>query len=848
MKRFKALPIILAIAVFSVFAFLPLTGCSKKNETYYTVTFDSNGGSAVASVSVRSGDTVERPEDPTRDGCTFSDWFMDKGFAMRWDFETEKVIADTTLYAKWLNSDGTVADNDFDGDKNDDDGEEKPDDGEAQNYRVTFNVGREARLEGVSNPPSVEVAPGGKVTAPDVTRDGYTATWKKEGVTAWNFAENTVTGNMTLFAEWSGGTSANYSTLYLHYLREDADYESWRVYVWNNAQDGLKEMFYDYEPNLTDAESGAVYEIKLSDVGLQAASGTMINFLLMHKDSPVDDWIKDGGDNIVKLSNTGKSGEGCHWYIKQGHTSEGSATFGGSSGGGSGLRESAADVDRAAVKAAYPNPAPTATGWDEVGVGYQIFVASFCDSNGDGVGDIKGITSKLDYLAGLNVDVLWLTPVQSSNSYHGYDCYDYYSIDPKFGTNADYRELVYKAHKKGIKIIMDLVINHTSNQNEWFIKSKNAVTETVTHQDGTKETVNYRDFYRWKKGNGATRYYDTGDGYMYYSSFDRSMPELNYDCKAVRNSMLDVAMYWMAYGLDGFRTDAVKHLFMWEESENLDSDVKTGSGLYEVNQTKNVEFLNEFNTRLKAKYKNALFLGENWDGDTRAVAPFYRGMDSLFDFSIYYDLTKTLNGTEGRTPSSMATAFTVNDERYQEARGENNRPINSMFSSNHDVNRRMSELNSEEKAKLYFAVEMTLPGIGWIYYGDEIGLKDSGGGDNAHRQSMKWDNSYSNSCSIIGKGGGSADGAAEQDKDSASLLSYVKALCKLRNDYPALVSGNATYSEEDGIIKIVATKSGQKTVTVYHNFNNSVRTVSQSGTVVFGSATVGAYSTVAFIS
>ena len=220
-----------------------------------------------------------------------------------------------------------------------------------------------------------------------------------------------------------------------------------------------------------------------------------------------------------------------------------------------------------------------AEGWEENSVGYQIFIASFADSNGDGMGDLRGIINKLDYLSALGVDTLWLTPFQHSNSYHGYDIMDYFTVDPRFGTLDDYRELLYKAHRKGMKVVMDFVLNHTSLSNPWFTKSQNLVKETVTLPNGSKKEIDYRNFYTWQneeyiksidestqEGRRAKKqWFKDANGYYFFSSFGSSMPELNFDNQATRDAILEVALYWMSFGLDGFRLDAVKKL-LWKRS------------------------------------------------------------------------------------------------------------------------------------------------------------------------------------------------------------------------------------------------------------------------------------------
>ncbi|MCR5505838.1 MAG: hypothetical protein K6F07_02455 [Bacilli bacterium] len=292
---------------------------------------------------------------------------------------------------------------------------------------------------------------------------------------------------------------------------------------------------------------------------------------------------------------------------------------------------------------------------NSAGVGYQIMVASFADSDGDGNGDIYGITQKLDYLENLGVKVLWLTPIQLSDSYHGYDIADYVMVDPKFGSlvspNAqgaseldsgmamkDYQDLLAAAHEKGMKVVMDLVINHTSTTNQWFINSAQLQQA-------------YRGYYQW--GNHETQgdvinednyWYPYGShAYSYYAKFGSSMPELNYAYQSTRDAVADVAKFWCDIGVDGFRMDAVKHIFLNDEvvaasSDTIVNDV-SAAGDYSSNLTKNLNFWKELAYEVKSDYPNCFFVGENFDGHAYHVAPYYEGFDSLFDFYSYFNLT-----------------------------------------------------------------------------------------------------------------------------------------------------------------------------------------------------------------
>lgn len=328
------------------------------------------------------------------------------------------------------------------------------------------------------------------------------------------------------------------------------------------------------------------------------------------------------------------------------------------------------------------------------GVGYQIMVSSFADSDGDGFGDIYGIEQKLDYLDNLGVNVLWLTPIQMSDSYHGYDISDYLSVDPKFGSKtspagvanhgevtsdtakADYKSLINAAHAKGMAVVMDLVINHTSTTNNWFISS--AQLDKVT-----------RGYYQW--GNNKTQaddinedkfWYPYGDHvYSYYAKFGSSMPELNYAYASTRAAVTSMALNWCEFGVDGFRMDAVKHIFLDEEVDRgtndtvvLDVSFNEPSKKqqdYSSNLTKNLNLWREVNYTIKQAYPNAFFVGENFDGHAYHVAPYYEGFDSLFDFYSYFNLTSVAssayqNGSTGSYTGWLASFLGAYDNTATE--------------------------------------------------------------------------------------------------------------------------------------------------------------------------------------
>ena len=441
---------------------------------------------------------------------------------------------------------------------------------------------------------------------------------------------------------------------------------------------------------------------------------------------------------------------------------------------------------------------------NEAGVGYQIMVSSFADSDGDGFGDIYGIYQKLDYIKDLGVKVIWLTPIQLSDSYHGYDIADYETVDAKYGSKvstaavandgvvttdtakADYKQLLDKAHELGMKVVMDLVINHTSTTNKWFI-------------DSAKLDKAHRGYYQWGNHeldkeiiNEDKCWYPYGSHvYSYYAKFGTSMPELNYAYADTRSAVTSIALNWLEFGVDGFRMDAVKHIFLDDEVSRDDKDTivldKAEAGDYSSNLTKNLNFWKELNYNLKEQYPNAFIVGENFDGHAYHVSPYYEGFDSLFDFYSYFNLTslaaKANNSSLGYTMTASSFLGATSSGSYSTSSdaslagnkttsikysGEwnlkgvlntNNKyrtggesvdsttgysAINGAFTSNHDIARTINRVagttsnndgltaqgnitatnynNFDELATLVQIAELMLPGCTWIYYGDEIGM------------------------------------------------------------------------------------------------------------------------------
>lgn len=392
---------------------------------------------------------------------------------------------------------------------------------------------------------------------------------------------------------------------------------------------------------------------------------------------------------------------------------------------------------------------------------YEIFVRSFNDSNGDGIGDLKGITQKLDYLSkDLGVTGMWLMPINESPSYHGYDVSNYYGINKDYGTIDDLKELLNEAHKRNIKVIIDLVMNHTSIDNPWFkeaAKDKNS---------------KYRNYYIWADKNtdvtevspiNSEPWTSMGDDY-YYALFWSGMPDLNYDNKAVKEEMKRIAKYYLDMGIDGFRLDAAMHIY-----EDKD---------------KNISWWKEFNDYVKSQNKDAILVGEIWD-KTSVISQYSNSLDSTFNFPAAEAILNMINNGE---TGNIGTLLTNAYDQYA-AKAKNY--IDSPFLTNHDQNRVMSRLKDYEEAKKAAAVLLTLPGTPYIYYGEETGMTGEKP-DEKIREPFIWDSKESKMNTFWENSSNDVNKVAVnvQLQDKNSLLNFYKAMIAIRNTSEALKYGS----------------------------------------------------------
>jgi alpha-glucosidase len=454
--------------------------------------------------------------------------------------------------------------------------------------------------------------------------------------------------------------------------------------------------------------------------------------------------------------------------------------------------------------------------WWKHAVFYEIYPRSFADSNNDGIGDLNGITSKLDYLKDLGVDAIWITPCFPSPQVDfGYDVSDYLNIDPMYGTLADFDVLAREAKKRNIRIILDFVVNHTSDQHKWFLASKSSRTSP------------YRDWYIWRDGKGPGQppnnwisgfggsawKFDPTTNQYYYHYFYPEQPDLNWRNPAVKDAMFDVTRFWYKRGVSGFRLDAVDTLF---EDPNLkDNPVKSAG----ANAFGDPNLESKYNTKLPevhdalrglrkiADEYNAVLIGETWTEDVAELNEYYGASNNELQLPMDFLFT-------------MVNKLSPAEFRKQIAEVNAASGWPTFVVSNHDIVRSYDRYgdgeHNDQIAKLMAALYLTLRGSPIMYYGEEIGMKttpptrkedvkDPIGrkgwpeekGRDGERTPMQW-----NSSQNAGFTKGTpwlpvpqtykTHNVAEELKDPNSVLIFYKKVLKLRHDNAALLQGNYT--------------------------------------------------------
>ncbi len=464
--------------------------------------------------------------------------------------------------------------------------------------------------------------------------------------------------------------------------------------------------------------------------------------------------------------------------------------------------------------------APTAAEWTRGATCYEVFVRSFFDSDGDGIGDLRGLIQKLDYIndgdpasqRDLGARCIWLMPISPSPSYHGYDVTDYYRVNPDYGTNEDFKELVAEAHKRGIRILVDMVINHSSNDHPYF-------RHAAVYTDSP-----WRDWYIWLPEHPGVKNPWGGDNWhrspereeYYYGFFWGGMPDLNVENPAVVEELKKIATFWLEeMGVDGFRLDAVKHLVEAEQGRV----VEHLPGTHAV--------LREYGAHVRSVKPEAFTIGEVWDSIEKTMPYYPDQLDAYFAFEVSDAILEAVKtgSAAGLLRPILQLQRALPPDRW------------SPFLRNHDQTRTLTALDGNvPRAKLAASILLTIPGLPFVYYGEELGMT-ADKPDPRLRTPMHWSRKPAAGFTTgfpwepLQPDSMTANVEA-QDGDPRSLLNLHRRLIHLRDRHPALAAGDLlplTASNES--VAAFLRREGDRAVLVVANLGTApLRGISLSST------------------
>ena len=462
-------------------------------------------------------------------------------------------------------------------------------------------------------------------------------------------------------------------------------------------------------------------------------------------------------------------------------------------------------------------------------VTYEIFIQSFYDGNGDGIGDFNGMISKLDYLEDLGVEAVWLMPINPSPSYHKYDVTNYVDVHPDYGTMEEFKAFVSQAHERNIKVIMDMVINHCSSEHPWFIAAQDPESK-------------YRDYFVWAdmdeiEAEGKLEKEATGDSdnthqwnevegqeELYYAFFWGGMPDLNYDNPAVREEVYEIGKFWLQdVDVDGFRLDAAKHIYPDYRAED------------------NHDFWAEFKQKMESYKPDVYLVGEVW-ADLETQQPFAVGFTGLFNFDLAFTIMETVKNEQVVSASIHENAWKVDqgspvgmyNESIEAFQAVNPQFVNTTFLTNHDQNRAMSFLdNNEDQARLAASILLTLPGAPYLYYGEEIGMRGMKP-DEQIREPFLWSaKADTGQTSWIEAEYSTPEMVTPLDvqmKDSASMYHHYRNLIRFRRASEVMTYGTAEPKDlsDDQLMGFVR-KHEETEYLVIHNLSADSKIMSSTG-------------------
>ena len=481
-----------------------------------------------------------------------------------------------------------------------------------------------------------------------------------------------------------------------------------------------------------------------------------------------------------------------------------------------------------ALSPAYPK--------DDYRTSYEVFVYSFADSDGDGIGDLKGLTDALDYIGDgdpktsddLDCSQIWITPVFPSPTYHKYDAADYMDIDPAFGSLSDFDSLISACHERGIRLIMDLAINHTSVDHPWFREAAAYLKALPAGQDPVYEACPYVWYYNFTREPYEGCAALAGTDWYYEARFWEGMPDLNLSTPAVKEELASVMRFWLERGVDGFRLDALTSYY----TDNIDGSI---------------DFLTWLVDTVKGIKAEATLVGECWAAQDLYARYYDSGIDSLFDFAF--------SGADGliagvvkgsRKASAFGRALEEEEALYA---SHNPAFVNAPFYTNHDMARSAGYYAYDDGArtKLSGALNLLMTGNAFIYYGEELGMKGSGKDENK-RAPMYWVTKGEEAAGSKEEGilsermtAGPPDmdkvdmkfeGFDRQKEDPYSIFHYYRNAILLRNAFPVIARGRTGVVDEmtgDGTCAFLRTAEGLESVLIVINSTEEAQTLSLSG-------------------
>lgn len=453
---------------------------------------------------------------------------------------------------------------------------------------------------------------------------------------------------------------------------------------------------------------------------------------------------------------------------------------------------------------------------------YEVFVYSFYDSNDDGIGDLDGLTEKLDYISDMGFNGIWVMPIMNSPTYHKYDVVDYKSIDAAYGTMEDFEELIQGCHQRGIRLVIDFVINHTSSQHSWFTEACDYLKGLADGEQPDSGVCPYVDYYHFSREQVDGTWYQVGTSNWYYEgSFWSEMPDLDLSCEGLKEELKDIAAFWIEKGVDGFRMDAAMHYEETDVQANLD----TLNWLYEYCKGLNPDFY---------------MVSEVW-ASLATIASYYEsGTPSMFNFdgsSAEGKLAKTVMGSMGA--AQFVDALMDYHKQFSE---KNPDYIDAPFLTNHDQVRIANNLRCDPALlKMAAGLLMTMNGSPFVYYGEEIGMISKGTKDENKRLPMNWSSTNTKG---IPNPPQDADPDVEQtfppvdeqQADDGSLLNYYKRAVRIRNENPEIARGEISKIESlCDKEKAAITKSWDgSTIGIVYNLSDEEQVIDLSGTAIDG--------------